>query len=139
MKTRFPEICLKLRKHDLLSSSYFSMTRSLTDFSGITNIGKISFLTSVIHQFYMIKPLRNLILGINDGSSGNWKSIENKCFDDENIFHQLKKMFAHLLLSEESSFNPELFCSAFKVSEKRIPLNVNNPGDAHEFMHMLFE
>lgn len=48
---------------------------------------------------------------------------------DDNIFHQLKNMFANLELTEKQDFNPEDLCFAFKDFEGQ-PINVTIQQDA---------
>jgi len=61
----------------------------------------------------MIPCLRYNLLCIEDGKAESLVEYKNKMVDD-NMFHQMQKLFAHLELSERMDYNPAGFCFAFK-------------------------
>ncbi len=76
----------------------------------------------------MIPTFRNAILMINDGeaekwvNTGNYKWHKNEWVDD-NLLHQLQRMFAYLSISDRKAYYPSKF--AFSVKDWD-----NNPLDA---------
>jgi ubiquitin carboxyl-terminal hydrolase 34 len=57
---------------------------------------------------------------------------------DDNLFHQMQKLIAHLELSERTAFNPKAFCFAFKEPDGT-PTNTVEQKDAQEFLNLLFD
>ncbi len=78
--------------------SYFlnyNEARSELGYAGIRNLGCICYMVSMLQQLYMTKPFRNLILMADDNQPECLVKKGTKEIDD-NIFHQLKIMFANL-------------------------------------------
>jgi ubiquitin carboxyl-terminal hydrolase 34 len=57
---------------------------------------------------------------------------------DDNVLHQLQKMFGFLELSERQDYNPRDFCFAFKDFDGN-PTNTHIQQDAQEFLNMAFD
>ena len=57
---------------------------------------------------------------------------------DDNMFHQLQTLIAHLELSDRSAYDPTGFCFAFKEFDGR-PTNTSEQKDAQEFLNVLFD
>lgn len=61
----------------------------------------------------MIPNLRYNLLCVDDGKED--EMVEHKGYKiDDNMFHQLQKLFSHLELSNRNAYNPFEFCFAFK-------------------------
>ena len=83
---------------------------------------------AMLQQLFMTKTFRYLILMADDEVPECMVKKGNKEVDD-NIFHQLKNMFANLELTEKQDYNPEDLCFAFKDFEGQ-PINVTIQQDA---------
>lgn len=57
---------------------------------------------------------------------------------DDNLLHQIQKMYGFLELSERTDYNPLEFTYAFKDYDGN-PTNTSIQADAHEFTNMLFD
>ncbi len=57
---------------------------------------------------------------------------------DDNVLHQIQKMFGHLELSDREYFDPENYCFSFKDWENK-PVNVSIQQDAQEYLNMMFD
>ena len=80
-------------------------------FVGIKNLGCICYMNSMMQQFFMIPSLRYSFLQANDNKVPN---IKNSCDIDDNILHQVQKMFSFLDFSLRQDYNPQGFCHSFK-------------------------
>ena len=86
--------------------------KSSFNYVGIKNLGCICYMNSMIQQFFNIPSFRYCLLQINDNIEPNY--LDQKMNVDDNVLHQLQKMFAFLELSERQDYNPHEFCHAFK-------------------------
>ncbi len=57
---------------------------------------------------------------------------------DDNMLHQMQKLFAHLELSERQDYNPMEFCFSFKEMDGN-PTNLGEQKDAQEFLNLSFD
>eukprot|EP00826_Nyctotherus_ovalis_P065647 TRINITY_DN9653_c0_g2_i1.p1 TRINITY_DN9653_c0_g2~~TRINITY_DN9653_c0_g2_i1.p1 ORF type:complete len:271 (+),score=76.45 TRINITY_DN9653_c0_g2_i1:35-847(+) len=64
--------------------------------------------------------------------------IENPKKIDDNILHQLQKIFAYLELTERQDYKPDKFCFAFKDLDGQ-PTNISIQQDAQEFLNLIFD
>ena len=80
------------------------------EYVGLKNNGNTCYLNTVIQQLYMIPQFRYLIMNIDD----NKEKIKNDFVDDNNVLHQLQRMFTYLLFSACGEFNPKDFALSFK-------------------------
>ena len=80
------------------------------EYVGLKNNGNICYLNTVIQQLFMIPQFRYLILNIDDKK----EKIKNELIDDNNILHQLQRMFTYLLFSSYAEYNPRDFFISFK-------------------------
>ena len=101
------------------------------------NLGCICYMNSMMQQFFMIPVLRYNLLCIDDGKAEELVEYKNKMVDD-NMFHQMQKLFAHLELSERMDYNPFGFCFAFKEFDGN-PTIISEQKDAQEFLNLLFD
>lgn len=88
-------------------------TRSFHGFSGIKNLGCICYMNAMIQQFFHIPALRYLLLATEDKQPPNYQNFEGDQVDD-NMLHQLIKLFGFLELTERQDYNPREFCFSFK-------------------------
>lgn len=94
---------------------------------------------SVIQQFYLNKTFRNLLLRIDDGQAANL--VENEKDGrriDDNLLHQLQRLFAFLGSTQRLDYNPQDFCFAWKGVDGQ-PVNVLIQQDAQEFTSMILD
>ena len=87
------------KSYDSFSYYYsYNEARSELGYAGIRNLGCICYMISMLQQFYMTVPFRHLVLMTEDGEPECLVKKGNKEVDD-NIYHQFRDMFAHLLLT----------------------------------------
>jgi ubiquitin carboxyl-terminal hydrolase 34 len=68
-------------------------------------MGAICYMISIIQQFYMNSSFRNLILRVDDGRPEEHAKKHGRIVDD-NILHQLQRMFAFLAKTSRKDYNP---------------------------------
>jgi len=110
--------------------------RSMNGFSGLKNLGSICYMNSILQQFFNIPSFRYALLQANDKKEPNYTD-PNKEIDD-NVLHQIQKMFTYLELSNRSDYNPTEFCYSFKGLDG-LATNIALQQDAQEFLGRLFE
>ena len=104
---------------------------------GLKNIGCICYMNSILQQMYMVLPFRNAIMSADDKKEIKANtSIYNNNFFDDNLLHQLQKMYTFLTFSEKQAFNPKDFCSSFKDLDGQ-PINIHLQQDSQEFYNNL--
>ena len=84
----------------------------------------------MLQQFFMVPSFRYGLLEISDGKSLNEKNNFNI---DDNILHQVQKMFSYLDLSQREDYNPFDFCYSYKDFEGK-PTNLTVQQDSQEFL-----
>ena len=70
-------------------------------------------MNSMIQQFYNVPTLRYCLLAVDDRQPEDIQEHENLSFDD-NVLHQLMRMFGSLQLSDRQYYTPTPFCFSFK-------------------------
>ena len=85
----------------------------------------------------MTPTFRYGILLADDKQADNIVAVDEKKIDD-NLFHQLQKMFAFLDASERRDYNPTEFCYAYKDMTGQ-PVNVTVQQDTKEFLDVFFD
>jgi ubiquitin C-terminal hydrolase len=110
--------------------------RSSCGYVGIKNLGCICYMNAMLQQFFLIPSFKFSLLQIDDKKNFTF-SEENKDIDD-NLLHQLQKMFTFLELSDRVSYNPSDFCFAFKDFTGR-RTNLTQQQDAQEFLGRIFD
>ena len=80
---------------------------------GLQNLGCICYMNSMMQQFFMIPTFRYNLLCVDDGLPEDIKEYKNEQIDD-NMLHQMQRLFSQLELSEQSAYNPLGFTFAFK-------------------------
>ena len=109
-------------------------------YSGIKNLGCICYMTAMIQQFFMNSPFRYALLRAHDSMpSENIPYTNNpKILVDDNILHQMQKLFVFLELTDRQDYNPFEFCFSYKDYSGQ-PVNVLMQQDAQEFINMIFD
>ena len=104
---------------------------------GLKNNGCICYLNSILQQMYMVPSFRYAIMSVDDKKDKNnqMSLFFNNHFDD-NLLHQLQKMYIYLTYSEKQAFNPKDFCSSFKDFDGA-PINPMIQQDSQEFYNNL--
>jgi len=105
--------------------------RSKVGYVGLENLGCTCYMNSLFQQLYMISDFRDTILETEDV---NKTKVENH----ENLFHQIQLIFGALKLSQRQSYDPRLFCHAFKDYEGN-PMNVLEQMDVDEFFNNIMD
>eukprot|EP00117_Sycon_ciliatum_P000144 scpid6533/ scgid6329/ Ubiquitin carboxyl-terminal hydrolase 34; Deubiquitinating enzyme 34; Ubiquitin thioesterase 34; Ubiquitin-specific-processing protease 34 len=106
-------------------------------YSGIRNLGCICYMNSMLQQLYHIPAFRYQLLQCDDGAKPDWQDYKGRTIDD-NLMHQLQKMFGHLELSERVDYNPIEFCYSYKEMDGQ-PTNTSVQHDTHEFVNIMFD
>ena len=113
-------------------------SKSLYGYVGLKNLGCICYMNSMLQQFYMTPTFRYAVMMADDKKEPNLVNKDNKYMIDDNVLHQLQKMFGFLELSDRQDYNPHEFCFAFKDFQGN-PVNVSIQQDAQEFLNMIFD
>ena len=98
-------------------------------FVGLKNMGCTCYMNSILQQLFMIKELRETILGFEPDIE-QYKTNREKC-----SFYQIKKLFASLKYFESQFYNPKTFCSNFDGQV----LDIHEQMDADEFYSRLLD
>ena len=112
-------------------------TKSVYGYVGIKNLGCICYMNAMLQQFFMTPTFRYAILAADDKKEQNLVKKDKLTIDD-NVLHQLQKMFGFLELSDRQDYNPQEFCFAFKDHAGQ-PVNVSVQQDTQEFLNMIFD
>ena len=114
-------------------------SKSFWGYVGIKNLGCICYMNSMLQQFYMTPAFRYTIMMADDKKELNLVPKDNgKYMVDDNVLHQLQKMFGFLELSDRQDYNPHEFCFSFKDFQGN-PVNTSIQQDAQEFLNMIFD
>ena len=102
---------------------------------GLKNIGCICYLNSILQQMYMVPSFRYAIMSADDEKNKNMQQsfFHNNIYDD-NLLHQLQKMYTYLTYSEKQAYNPKDFCASFKDFDGA-PINPLLQQDSQEFFN----
>ena len=106
-------------------------------YSGIRNLGCICYMNSMLQQLYHVPAFRYQLLQADDGAAPDWQEYKNRTIDD-NVLHQLQRLFGHLELSERVDYNPIEFCFSFKEMDGS-PTNTSVQHDTEEFFNIIFD
>jgi ubiquitin carboxyl-terminal hydrolase 34 len=106
-------------------------------FVGIHNPSCICYMNAMLQQFYMTPAFRYGILMADDAQAPDMVEVEEKVFDD-NVFHQLQRMFAFLDKSDRRDYSPIEFCLSYKdFAGQRVDIRVQQ--DTKEFLDVIFD
>lgn len=104
---------------------------------GIFNPACVCYMNAMLQQFYMTPTFRYGILMANDYLPADMVEVEGRTFDD-NLFHQLQRMFGYLDRSERRDFHPSEFCLSYKdITGMRTDIMVQQ--DTKEFLDVIFD
>lgn len=104
---------------------------------GIRNLGCICYMNSMLQQLYHVPAFRYQLMRCDDGAEPDWKEYKGRTIDD-NVLHQLQRLFGHLELSERVDYNPMEFCFSFKEMDGA-PTNTSVQHDTEEFCNIIFD
>jgi len=126
---------------DLSRKSLYQCKRKELGYVGLKNLGCICYMNSTMQQFFMIPTLRYTVLKLNDNKKPNFKlnnrELKKELIDD-NMFHQLQKLFSYLLLSERIDYNPYGFTYSFKDFDGN-PTKLFEQKDTQEFLAIFLD
>lgn len=77
-------------------------------YSGIRNLGCTCYMNAMLQQLYHVPSFRYQLLQADDGALPDLVEVKGRTIDD-NVLHQLQRLFGHLELSEKVDFNPSEF------------------------------
>ena len=129
----------KSRKMKITYCSEFK-ERSATTFVGLKNLGNICYMNSMIQQMFMNKTFRYLIMRINDHKPPENIEVTEKEVQrtvDDNLLHQIQRIFAYLEKTNRIDFTPKDFCVAYKPFGESV--NIMIQQDVQEFVSMFFD
>jgi len=98
---------------------------------GLKNLGCICYMNSIMQQMYMVPTFRYAIMSADDHKDPKDPDDYMEISDD-NLLHQLQKMYTYLTYSNKSSFAPREFCYSYKDLDGH-PTNVRMQQDSQEF------
>lgn len=102
---------------------------------GIRNLGCICYMNSMLQQFFMVPSFRYGLLQVDDFKI---PECNNSMKIDDNVLHQVQRMFSYLELSEREDYNPQGFCFSFKDLDG-MPVNTSYQQDSQEFLNRFLE
>ena len=115
-----------------------NLKRNNTNFIGIKNPGCVCYMNAMLQQFYCTPTFRYGILLADDKKNKLDYTMKNNSIIDDNVFHQLQKMFSFLDISERGDYSPLAFCASYKdFMGQRTNLMVQQ--DAQEFLNVIFD
>lgn len=127
------ELVIAVLEPTLLKSKIITsndlQTRSPHGYLGLKNLGNICYMLAMLQQMYHYGTFRRLLLRVDDGKPAELVNNAVGKPVDDNVLHQLKKMFAYMQKSKRMDFAPHDFCFSFKgVTGERV--NIGTQQDA---------
>ena len=135
LKECMEPLCRSIKPHEGWDYIPFSESRSKYGYAGLHNLGCICYMNSMIQQFYMVPAFRYELVSADDKRP---PKCEKPGDVDDNVLHQLQRIFANLELSERQDYNPKSFCFSFKGQDGK-PTNTSIQQDAQEFLNVVFD
>lgn len=128
-------LCSTIQPHNGWSYIPSSESRSRNGFAGLKNLGCICYMIAMIQQFYMVPTFRYGLMSTDDKKPPKCAKPGDP---DDNVLHQLQRIFAYLELTERQDYSPSKFCFAFKDQDGK-PTNTGIQQDAQEFLNVVFD
>lgn len=88
--------------------------RSSTGYSGLKNLGNICYMNSMIQQLYFNSTFRHLLMRIDDRKEPQLVPDSKGNLVDDNLLHQIQRIFGYLEKTTRLDFVPSAFCVAYK-------------------------
>jgi len=107
------------------------------DHAGITNLGCICYMISMLQQFFMVPQFRYQLLRAVDETPPQIEEYNGDKIDD-NLLRQLQSLFGYLELTERHAANPKALCFAYKDYDGT-PTKTGEQKDSQEFLNIFFE
>ncbi|KAL4443131.1 hypothetical protein ABPG74_002198 [Tetrahymena malaccensis] len=133
------QIIQKVKRTQKVSPiNYENNVRSNLGFVGLKNLGATCYINSMIQQIFNCNPLVYSILAADDLKQQDLVANSQGVLHDDNILHQIQRMFSFLHLSIKKDFNTEGFCFSLKGYDgDRTQTNLQQ--DTQEFLNLLVE
>ena len=112
--------------------------KSPLGFLGIYNLRCICYINAMLQQFYMTPAFRYSVLASDDMKPPAISEDKDGRKIDDNVLHQLQKLFAYLDKSERAYYTPYDFIFSFKDPSGE-PTNVAIQQDTQEFLNIFFD
>lgn len=104
-------------------------SRSPFGYLGMKNLGNICYMLAMLQQMFHYGTFRKLVMRADDNKPVNPVQNTTGKMVDDNVLHQLRKMFAYLEKSKRMDFAPHDFCFSFKgITGERV--NIGTQQDA---------
>ncbi|EAR85485.2 ubiquitin carboxy-terminal hydrolase (macronuclear) [Tetrahymena thermophila SB210] len=133
------QIIQKVKRTQKVSPiNYENNMKSNLGFVGLKNLGATCYINSMIQQIFTCNPLIFSILAADDLKEQELVANSQGTLYDDNILHQIQRMFAFLHLSIKKDFNTDGFCFSLKGYDgERTQTSLQQ--DTQEFLNLLVE
>jgi ubiquitin carboxyl-terminal hydrolase 34 len=128
-------LCSKIPVLDDWKYAPSGLTKS-EKYVGIRNLGCICYMNSMLQQLYHVPAFRYQLLRADDGFPPDMQEYKGTMIDD-NLLHQLHRLFGYLELSDRADYNPLDFCFSFKEMDGT-PTDTRIQHDTEEFFNIIF-
>ena len=99
-----------------------------SEYIGLRNLGALCYLNSIIQHLFMIPQFRYSILGVDDKKDPK----KSDFVEDDNMLHQLQKLFTFLSFTSYGEVIPRDFVLSIKDYDGN-PISPNQMQDSNEF------
>lgn len=104
---------------------------------GLINLGCICYMISMVQQFFLVPQFRYQLLKAEDDTPPNLQEYKGDMIDD-NLLHQLRRLFGYLELSARRAYDPKPLCFSFKEFDGT-PTKIGEQKDSQEFLNIFFD
>jgi hypothetical protein len=94
-------------------------------------------MNSMIQQLYMNKTFRYLLMRIDDHKEAVLVKDSKERLVDDNLLHQIQRIFGYLEHTTRVDYVPSAFCIAYKPFGESV--NIMMQQDVQEFVSMFFD
>ncbi|EGR29288.1 ubiquitin carboxyl-terminal hydrolase family protein, putative [Ichthyophthirius multifiliis] len=137
VEKELPQVIDSVKTPAIWNYKHSNEQKSHQNYVGIKNLSQMCYMNSMLQQFYMTSTFRYALLSAQDEQEINLTEYKGIQIDD-NVLHQLQRMFSFLDLSDRQDYNPIGFCFSFKDYSGQ-PVNVGIQQDTQEFLNMIFD